>query len=78
MTLTIRVQKNYSEHGIIESQKLKGLAYYIIIGNYTLLIIIGREDYELTKLDGMMDIPNESSSSDTTAPVLTLKLYPRT
>lgn len=26
----------------------------------------------------MIDIPNESSSSDTTAPELTLKLYPRT
>lgn len=31
-----------------------------------------------TKLDGIMEIPNESSSSDSMAPELMLKLYPRT
>lgn len=31
-----------------------------------------------TKLDGIIDIPNESSSSDSTVPELMLKEYPRT
>lgn len=40
-------------------------------------MIISETYAQPTKLDGMIDNPKESSSSESTAPELKLKVYPR-
>lgn len=78
MSITNLEQKNYSGKG---NYRIRGVRRTRKLHHYQklqILSIIGWENHELTKLDGMTDIPNESSSSDTTAPELTLKVYPRT
>jgi len=42
------------------------------------VLLILQRSHPLTKLDGMIDSPNESSSSSSTAPELMQKVYPRT
>jgi len=42
------------------------------------VLLILQRSHLLTKLDGMIDSPNESSSSSSTAPELMQKVYPRT